>query len=90
MKISTSLTRAARFALFGVALSGIAAATPTAQAVAAEEVNLYSYRQPFLIEPLLERFTAETGIKVNVVFANKGMLEKDSRPPAPTPPPTPC
>lgn len=76
MKISTSLTRAARFALFGVALSGIAAATPTAQAVAAEEVNLYSYRQPFLIEPLLERFTAETGIKVNVVFANKGMLEK--------------
>lgn len=43
---------------------------------AADEVNLYSYRQPFLIEPLLNKFTAETGIKVNVVFAKKGMLEK--------------
>ncbi|MEK9753043.1 MAG: Fe(3+) ABC transporter substrate-binding protein [Rhodospirillaceae bacterium] len=42
----------------------------------AKEVNLYSYRQPFLINPLLEAFTKETGIKVNVVYANKGMLEK--------------
>ena len=43
---------------------------------AADEVNLYSYRQPFLINPLLEAFTKKTGIKVNVVYANKGMLEK--------------
>ncbi len=42
----------------------------------AEEVNLYSYRQPFLIKPLLAAFTAETGIKVNSVYAKKGMLEK--------------
>ena len=40
------------------------------------DVNLYSYRQPFLIEPILEAFTAKTGIKVNIVFANKGMVEK--------------
>ena len=40
------------------------------------EVNLYSYRQPFLIEPMLEEFTKQTGTKVNVVFANKGMVEK--------------
>lgn len=45
-------------------------------ASAAEEINLYSYRQPFLIEPLIKSFSEETGIKVNVVFANKGMLEK--------------
>lgn len=45
-------------------------------AMAVEEVNLYSYRQPFLIKPLLEKFTAESGIKVNVVFAKKGMVEK--------------
>lgn len=41
-----------------------------------KEINLYSYRQPFLIKPLLDEFTKETGIKVNVVFAKKGMLEK--------------
>ncbi|MFC1491347.1 Fe(3+) ABC transporter substrate-binding protein [Nitrospinota bacterium] len=40
------------------------------------EVNLYSYRQPFLIKPMLDEFTQKTNIKVNVVFANKGMLEK--------------
>lgn len=42
----------------------------------AKELNLYSYRQPFLIKPLLDEFTNQTGIRVNTVFANKGMLEK--------------
>ena len=42
----------------------------------AAEVNLYSYRQPFLIEPILAKFTEETGIEVNVVFAKKGMIDK--------------
>ncbi|BBB25531.1 Fe(3+) ABC transporter substrate-binding protein [Amphritea japonica] len=43
---------------------------------AAEEVNIYSYRQQFLIQPMLEAFTAETGIKANVVFAKKGLIER--------------
>ncbi len=42
----------------------------------AAELNLYSYRQPKLIQPLLEAFTEESGIKVNVVYAKKGMLER--------------
>jgi iron(III) transport system substrate-binding protein len=48
------------------------------QACAADpgEVNIYSYRQPSLIEPLLEEFTQETGIKVNVIFAEKGLIER--------------
>lgn len=40
------------------------------------EVNLYSYRQPFLIQPILDAFTEQTGIGVNVVYAQKGMLER--------------
>ena len=40
------------------------------------EVNLYSYRQEFLIRPLLDAFTDRTGIKVNVVYAKTGMLER--------------
>jgi iron(III) transport system substrate-binding protein len=43
---------------------------------AAEEVNVYSYRQPFLIKPLFDAFTRQTGIKVNVVFAKKGLVER--------------
>ena len=43
---------------------------------AAGEVNIYSYRQPYLIEPLLKEFSDETGIKTNVIFASKGLIER--------------
>jgi len=46
---------------------------------ASEEVNVYSYRQAFLVEPLFNQFTEQTGIKVNVVFAKKGMVERLAR-----------
>jgi iron(III) transport system substrate-binding protein len=47
------------------------------QAAAAQgEVNIYSYREPALIEPLLTAFTAKTGIKANVVFAAAGLNER--------------
>ena len=42
----------------------------------ADEVNIYSHRQPELIQPLLDAFTAETGIAVNVAFVDKGMAER--------------
>ena len=45
-------------------------------AVEADEVNIYSYRQPFLIEPLTNAFTEKTGIKVNIAFLKKGMVER--------------
>ena len=62
--------------LFNLSALALATALPVAPAHAAGEVNLYSYRQPFLIEPMLEEFTKQTGTKVNVVFAKKGMVEK--------------
>ena len=37
-----------------------------AAAMAAGEVNVYSYRQPVLLKPLLDAFTKETGIEVEV------------------------
>lgn len=43
---------------------------------AAEEVNVYSYRQPFLIEPLLDAFTEKTGIETNVLFDDKALIER--------------
>ncbi len=57
------------------ALAAMIATTATG-AVAAGEVNIYSYRQPFLIEPLLRAFTEKTGIKANVIFAKKGLTER--------------
>ena len=43
---------------------------------AQDAVNVYSYRQPSLIEPLFQAFTEQTGIFVNVVFAKKGLIER--------------
>ena len=40
------------------------------------EINIYSHRQPFLINPFLEAFTKETGIKTNVVYATKGLAQR--------------
>lgn len=41
-----------------------------------DTVNVYSYRQAFLVEPLFEEFTKTTGIRVQVKFAKTGIAEK--------------
>lgn len=46
---------------------------------ASGEVNVYSYRQPFLIKPMFDAFTRQTGVKVNVVFAKTGLVERLKR-----------
>ncbi|MBY5993037.1 Fe(3+) ABC transporter substrate-binding protein [Ferrimonas balearica] len=48
-------------------------------ASAAQTVTVYSYRQPFLVEPMLEMFTKETGIQTQVVFAQTGLEERLKR-----------
>lgn len=47
-----------------------------ATAATAAEVNVYSHRQPELLQPLVDAFTQETGIAVNVAFVDKGMAER--------------
>jgi len=58
----------------------LAAALPLAalQPASADngEVNLYSYRQEFLIRPLLDEFSKRTGIKVNVQYVEGGVLRR--------------
>ena len=49
-----------------------AAATPAR----ADEVNLYTYREPGLIKPALDAFTKNTGIRVNTLFAADGLAER--------------
>ncbi|GAB1582814.1 extracellular solute-binding protein [Phyllobacterium phragmitis] len=61
---------AAKLALLGsvmaLACSGASAA----------EVNIYTTREPGLIKPLLEAFTAKTDVKVNTVFLKDGLPER--------------
>ena len=59
-----------------LALLFLAVIAPCAQAAESGEVNIYSYRQPYLINPLLKAFTDQTGIEVNVIFAEKGLIER--------------
>ena len=57
-------------------LSGAVALIVSSFALANGEVNVYSYRQPFLIKPLFDAFTKDSGIQVNVVFDDKGLVER--------------
>lgn len=58
------------------AIGALVAAIATSPAHANGQVNVYSYRQPFLIKPMFDAFTRETGIAVNVVHASKGLTER--------------
>ena len=40
------------------------------------EVNVYSYRESKLIQPLFDAFTKDTGIKVNVISASSGLEQR--------------
>ena len=54
----------------------IAVAVLASGAVAAQEVNLYTTREPGLMQPLLDAFTEETGIEVNSIFVQDGLAER--------------
>lgn len=45
-------------------------------ALAGGQVNLYSTRQPDLIQPALDAFMEKTGIAVNVLYLDKGLIER--------------
>ncbi|QBF83638.1 Fe(3+) ABC transporter substrate-binding protein [Shewanella maritima] len=63
--------------LKSIAILGLASVAGVVNA--AESLTVYSYRQAFLIDPILEKFTQDTGIKVDVVFSKKGIAERIQR-----------
>ena len=58
--------------LHALALSSCLLAAPAF----AQGVNLYTTREPALLNPVLEAFTKDTGIKVNAVFLKDGLQER--------------
>lgn len=43
---------------------------------AAADVNIYTTREPGLIQPLIDKFTETTGVAVNTVFLKDGLAER--------------
>ena len=73
MSFANARATCARLSLAAV-MAGIAY-VPFA-ASAADVVNIYSYRQPDLIKPVLDAFTEETGIETEVLFLDKGLEDR--------------
>jgi iron(III) transport system substrate-binding protein len=61
-----------------VAFSLLASSSLLTPPASAEEqvVNVYTTREPGLIQPLFEAFTKETGVKVNAIFVESGIAER--------------
>lgn len=68
--MSTLLMRALTTVL--MAALGASMAAPAA----AQELNLYTTREPGLIKPLVDSFTQSTGIKVQSIFVKDGLAER--------------
>ena len=68
MKIACAFAR-------GAAVASAIVATGPALAQSGD-VNVYTYRESKLIQPLFDAFTRETGIKVNVISASAGLEQR--------------
>lgn len=54
----------------------LATACAAIAAPAVADVNIYTTRQPELIQPVMDAFTAETGIAVNLAYVSDGVVER--------------
>ncbi len=45
-------------------------------AALAESLGIYTHRQPFLLEPILEAYTKKTGVEFQTVYAPKGLAAR--------------
>jgi iron(III) transport system substrate-binding protein len=62
--------------LRSVSLAALGAFAAASSALAQGEVNIYSYREAKLVQPLFDAFTKDTGIKVNVISASSGLEQR--------------
>jgi iron(III) transport system substrate-binding protein len=56
--------------------SAAAALALLASGAQANEVNIYTYREAQLIQPLLDAFSKDTGIKTNIISASSGLEQR--------------
>ena len=70
------MTRLREFSLAAIGAAGALAIAVTSAVAQSGEVNVYTYRETKLIQPLFEAFTKDTGIKVNVISASSGLEQR--------------
>lgn len=70
------LNTAVRPLLRTLTLAGAATFTLATGFAHASDLSLYTTREPKLIQPLLDEFTKDTGVKVNTVFVKDGLIER--------------
>lgn len=62
---------------FFAALTASTAILLSANGASADgDINIYTTREPGLIQPLLDAFTKSSGVKVNTVFLKDGLIER--------------
>jgi len=61
---------------FVLTFAACAAVLPSVAAAQSGDVNVYTYREQKLIQPLFDAFTKDTGIKVNVISASSGLEQR--------------
>ena len=59
-----------------MSLRALLLATATCATPAIADVNIYTTRQPELIQPVIDAFTAQTGIAVNLALVEEGIVER--------------
>jgi iron(III) transport system substrate-binding protein len=64
------------FAARGILVAAAFTLASLPSLASAQEVNLYTTREPGLIQPLLDAFTKDTKIKVNAIFIKDGLAER--------------
>jgi iron(III) transport system substrate-binding protein len=66
-----------RLGLASISVLTLAIAAAASPALAQPgEVNIYSYREAKLIQPMFDEFTKDTGIKVNLISASSGLEQR--------------
>uniref|UniRef100_Q07J85 Extracellular solute-binding protein, family 1 n=1 Tax=Rhodopseudomonas palustris (strain BisA53) TaxID=316055 RepID=Q07J85_RHOP5 len=65
-----------RFRAAAIALAAAVVPLQVGVAQAAEQVNVYTYRETKLVQPLFDAFTKDTGITVNVISASSGLEQR--------------
>jgi iron(III) transport system substrate-binding protein len=65
-----------RFASLQILTLALAAGVTSAALAQSTEVNVYSYRETKLIQPLFDEFTRDTGVKVNLISASSGLEQR--------------
>ena len=46
------------------------------EAAAKDTINIYSHRQPFLIQPFIDAYQAKNDVTINVIFAKRGLAQR--------------